>query len=384
MHKTNNHNPQKKERKMSAKAKRTKVKGYAGIYKIEWTDKNAVAKVKFGFQVMVNGNRVSQNDFDTVEQALSGKLTRMAKLAKTNGNESTLSLESVIDKKVEYSIDIMKRRDSHRDVYESLKNGMSKELLDTPFAKIKEQQMFDFIYGIKGNGTGRRTTKRLLTSVFKFARSKMQPRIKNDAMRDIDTPVVDSTRKHCPTFAELEILFADMPQDTRDIYEGCFILGARSGYADESGFSSITWSDIDFEKSMVSVAHHKNKRSERTVYQVPMGEKLKEILMRRKAQKDNRTDLVFFKLNGNNGTEPRKISNNDDSVLKRHCRNVGIKEFSMGALRNARAGHLLDTMKADLYHIQSWLGHKNLDTTIRYLESMGLNVKAQDLTHLAI
>lgn len=372
---------------MSAKKpQREKVKNQQGIYKITWTDTNGIKKVKFGYQVMVNGKRVSKNDFATVEEALAAKLERMKELTRSNGNGGQISFEALFDRHIEHGVTVMQRRDGFVKEYNALKKRFPDTVLSKRAVDVTVEDAQRVVDQAKGNGDGKKRVHAQIKAIFNHLVKVLK--INHNPVLEIPTPKTNKKTtaekngmKYCPPKEHIEMLAKIMTQEQHDFYVAMFICAARAGYsADESGFASMTWADVDFDNEAVYIHNFKNGGREASVaksVKLQMVDSLREILERRLAHKKADTDLVFYRMHKKTG-ETRKWSGNDDVAvdgLKALCRQLDIKEFSAGALRNARAGYLFD-MGVGVRVIQQILGHTDLEMTFRYLESLGKSVNA--------
>ncbi len=118
--------------------------------------------------------------------------------------------------------------------------------------------------------------------------------------------------------------------------------------------AEICWSWIDFNNNTIKVPAEQYKT--RKDVTIPLHPKLKHIL--REYRKENDSDPVF----------PKKSLNAIRNMLRNHCKKAGINTngVDLHALRHTFASSLLNA-GTRIEVISMLLGHKNIETTQKYL-----------------
>ncbi len=186
---------------------------------------------------------------------------------------------------------------------------------------------------------------------------------------DIEMPKVGNTLpRNILSESEISLLlnsiYMNSPLNIRDkaIMEVLYSTGIRI-----SECINLQISDILEEEGLIRITQGKGKKDRI----IPIGEtalkflkyyilEARPQLMRDEAESDNK---IFLNYTG------RKFafSGNMNPILRKHFKNAGIKKkISCHAFRHTCATHMLKG-KASIRHVQEQLGHKNLNTTQKYL-----------------
>jgi site-specific recombinase XerD len=125
---------------------------------------------------------------------------------------------------------------------------------------------------------------------------------------------------------------------------------------------NLKWQDIDFEREIIHIKKSKSNKH-RIIFLHP---KIRELLK----EFGNRKGLILISERGNKYNE-RTIQ----QIVKKAAEKGKIKKKATPhTLRHSFATHLLEA-GADIRHIQSLLGHKNLQSTQIYTHIANKNIK---------
>jgi len=136
--------------------------------------------------------------------------------------------------------------------------------------------------------------------------------------------------------------------------------------------NQLTWDDVSFEKRLVTLWTRKRKGGNREPREVPMVQKLYDILEYRYRHRDTQLPWVFWHTYWSRQTggwvkgpyaDRKKLM----SIL---CAKAKVKYFRYHALRHLTAS-ILDDLGVPIGIIQRILGHQNRRTTEIYLHSIG-------------
>jgi integrase/recombinase XerD len=159
---------------------------------------------------------------------------------------------------------------------------------------------------------------------------------------------------------ELETFFAACNPEERLWFEFFLMAGMR-----EQEVMYTYWSDVNLTSSTVRVSHKPDRGWTPKMYkerEIPIPAKLVVSLKARKAKSDKTCGLVF-------PTSGCNVKLDFLDCLKRVAERAGLnpEHFWLHKLRATFATwHLWNGV--DLRTVQSWLGHKDLESTMRYLK----------------
>jgi integrase len=136
--------------------------------------------------------------------------------------------------------------------------------------------------------------------------------------------------------------------------------------------NALTWDDVDFDRKLVTLWTRKRKGGNREPRDVPMIQKLYDILKFRSDARKDDLPWVFWHSYWSRKTGrwvkgpygERKV------LMKRLCDTAGVRYFRYHALRHLTAS-MLDGLGIPIGVIQRILGHQNRRTTEIYLHTVG-------------
>ena len=235
----------------------------------------------------------------------------------------------------------------------------------TDIEKIEEQHVRSFIYSLNELYSAQ-TQSRILSSLNTFySYLLLENIVENNPIQFIEHPKVS---RKLPVYLTLEEIEEVLDQINRNTYEGdrnyvilecLYSFGLRV-----SEVISLKLSDVFFEEGFIRVYGKGNK--ERLV---PMAGQTSDLLKsyikytRPELVNDNHvTDVLFLNRRGKALTRAMIFT-----VVKNAARMSSIeKEISPHTFRHSFATHLLEN-GANLFAIQSMLGHESITTTEIYL-----------------
>ncbi len=166
--------------------------------------------------------------------------------------------------------------------------------------------------------------------------------------------------KYVPSKDDVEKVFAAATQQERDILTFISYTGARL-----SEVLNLKWEDVS--DGSIRLWTHKSRNGSKTSRLVPVGHTLRDVLTRLHPLSEG-SPYVFV-----NPATHGPYRRNQPSIcrmLKRLCREAGVREFGFHALRHYFASMLVSTNKVTLCDIQHMLGHQRATTTDTYLHSL--------------
>lgn len=159
---------------------------------------------------------------------------------------------------------------------------------------------------------------------------------------------------------ELDALFAACNDEERLWFEFFLMTGMR-----EQEVMHTFWKDVNFNASTISVSHKPSLNWTPKSYKartVPVPAKLVKILKARKAKAEPGCPLVF-------STSGCRVKRDFWDCLKAVVRRTGLEEekFWLHKFRSTFATRML-WAGIDLRTVQLWLGHSDIESTMRYLK----------------
>ena len=208
---------------------------------------------------------------------------------------------------------------------------------------------------------------RYLRSLFNFAMHPTRDWMDQNPTRGIDFFPVEKRIKYIPPKEDvLRVIMAADP-DTQDYLWTIALTMGRMGE-----INRLTWQDVNFQSRCVILYTRKKKGGHLTPRQIPMTEKLYDLLSRRYQNRDKRIPWVFWHRYWNRkaGDWAEGPYKERKRIMKSLCGKAGVKYFRYHALRHFGAS-LLDSANVPIGSIQRLLGHENRSTTEIYLHSIG-------------
>ncbi|MGA1869035.1 MAG: tyrosine-type recombinase/integrase [bacterium] len=138
------------------------------------------------------------------------------------------------------------------------------------------------------------------------------------------------------------------------------------------GINSLTWDDVNLERKYVTLYTRKKRGGHLTPRNVPMTEKLCEILARRYSKRDKTKPWVFVNsyVDWKSGEKKEGPFKYRKTILRTLCKKVGVRDFRFHALRHTGAS-IMEKNNVPIGTIQRILGHEHRSTTEIYLHSIG-------------
>lgn len=146
----------------------------------------------------------------------------------------------------------------------------------------------------------------------------------------------------------------------RPFFLALFSLAARLGEV-----NNLKWEDVNFEKHQVSLWTRKGDGTPRAQVK-PLNAELHQELLRLYNKKSG----AWVFPNPDTG-EPYR---NRRKQIRNACRDAGVPYYSWHCIRHHVASLMADTYKESLPTIQKLLGHQNVNTTARYVQSLSQDV----------
>ena len=190
----------------------------------------------------------------------------------------------------------------------------------------------------------------------------------NDSPADgIDFLPVEKRKKYVPPMEDVLNVINTADPDTQDYLWVMVLTAARMNEVNQ-----LSWDDVDFENRSVTLWTRKKRYGNRESRDIPMVQKLHDILSYRFKNRDPDKPWVFWHRYWSRAAgefvEGPYIERK--KVMKALCEKAGVRYFRFHPFRHFTAS-ILDDLGIPIGTIQRILGHENRKTTEGYLHSIG-------------
>jgi integrase len=178
---------------------------------------------------------------------------------------------------------------------------------------------------------------------------------------------IEKRKKYVPSRDDIQKVISVADPDTQQYLWTILLTAGRVGE-----INGLTWEDVNFSKRCVTLWTRKRKGGNRESRDVPMVQKLYDILWYRFERRNAGMPWIFWHTYWS-----RKLGRNVQGrygarkkIMKSLCKKAKVKYFRFHALRHLTAS-ILDDLGIPIGVIQRILGHQNRRTTEIYLHSVG-------------
>jgi len=317
-----------------------------GRYYVEWYEKGARKREPAGTTV-AHALEVQRRRRHMVE----GQALGLVAVAPAVVADSERPLRPLIDRHLD-QIQTLKKPNTYRK-YQAVLDRFSEYFPDRTFEGVSFENLNDFIIHLKKGGMEANTVLHNVVIIAQFfkrnGRSGIMQRLQ---LPERSTPLPREYRN-----ADLAKFFAVCDERERTLFSTFLMTGFR-----EQELMYLFWSDVNLDLRTVRVTAKRDlafspKRWEER--EVPITSKLAEFL-----SNHPRTSNVRFVF-------PSPTGNREQHMLD-HCKAIALRagldpsSFDLKTFRSTYATRMLRS-GFDVRTVQHWMGHKSLETTMRYL-----------------
>lgn len=239
-----------------------------------------------------------------------------------------------------------------------------------PIEDLTQAQVDSFLrheQNIRGEKTANRALVELKT-LFNWACKKHM--CDNNPFRALERFPEISFIRRVPTLSEIEAVKNLATRDQLDFIEVLLHTGARL-----SEVCALTWDDINFQNSTITLWTRKRKGGNLEPGVLPMSRLLSAVLLARMQRRETTTTSVF------SGRSGRQFTRNSvRRLIPDLCKAAQVSPpFTAHSLRHWFATMLKDSGRANPFQIQHALRHKNLTTTEKYLHELSIDRSVADI-----
>jgi len=240
-----------------------------------------------------------------------------------------------------------------------------------PCSEITEDMVEEFVIerSSVSNDTANKEI-RYLRATFNFGKKKKKWIIVNPADGVEFFPNTEKKpKKYVPPPEDIDkvINIADPDSDKQD-----YLWTIRETMARVSEINRLEWDDVHFKERYVTLYTRKKEGGNLTDRDVPMTEKLFEVLSHRYQERDETKPWVFWHRYWSKKEKRFKEGPYQDrkKFMKTLCKQAGVPYFRFHPFRHSGAS-VMDENHVPIGSIQRILGHENRRTTEIYLHSLG-------------
>jgi integrase len=206
---------------------------------------------------------------------------------------------------------------------------------------------------------------RYLRAAFNFGKKKEL--IDVNPTQGIEFLPIEKKIKYVPPSQDIDKIINVADPDTQD-----YLWTVRETMARVSEINRLTWDDVNLKARYVVLYTRKKRGGHLTPREVPMTDKLHEVLSNRFSKRDESKPWVFwhtYKSEKNGGFVSGPYQDRK-RLMWNLCEKADVKYFRYHAMRHAGAS-IMDNSNVPIGAIQKILGHENRTTTEIYLHSFG-------------
>jgi integrase len=184
---------------------------------------------------------------------------------------------------------------------------------------------------------------------------------------DIEFLPVEIKKKYVPSKDDVLKVISVADPDTQQYLWTILLTGGRVGE-----INGLSWEDVNFTERYVTLWTRKRKGGNREPRDVPMVQKLYDILWHRFERRNTDMPWVYWHTYWSRklGQNIQGRYNDRKKIMKSLCNEARVKYFRFHPFRHLTAS-ILDDLGVPIGVIQRILGHQNRRTTEIYLHSVG-------------
>ena len=322
-----------------------------GRYYVEWYDEGARRREQAGSTVAqaLEVQRRKKHQIDGLQLGLvsTRKLAPPPPVPIDAGRALRVLINRYLDQ-----VDTLKKPNTYRK-YEAVLDRFADYFKDRQFESVSTDELNDFVVHLKKSGMEANTVLHNVVIIAQFFKRSGRGGI----MRQLHLPERTTSLPVAYTDEELEKFFLACDDFHRALYSTFLMTGFR-----EQEVMYLFWSDLNLNLRTARVTSKRDigftpKRCEER--EVPITAQLVDLLRNHPHRPG--CSFVF----------PSPAGNREQHMLD-HCKAVAgaagldTKKFDLKTFRSTYATRMLRS-GFDVRTVQHWMGHKSLETTMRYL-----------------
>jgi len=322
------------------------------------------------FDFILKGTRHTEAWFKTKNDARKAEFERREELGKPVSRETTptdMGFLDLVNRRLDHVRDY--NSDRHYTDYRYLANRWTQRWGHLRCREITEEMIRDFV--VERSSVSSHTANkeiRYLRATFNFGGKKKGWIDVNPAQRVEFFPNKGKKkRKYIPTPEVIDRVISLADEDTQD-----YLWVIRETMARVSEVNRLEWDDVHLDERYLTLHTRKKKGGNLTPRDVPMTDRVYEVLKGRYRNRDGTKPWVFWHRywSAKEGKFMEGPYQDRKKFMKKLCKDAGVPYFRFHPLRHSGAS-VMDTNHVPIGSIQRILGHENRKTTEIYLHSIG-------------
>ncbi|WP_319470672.1 tyrosine-type recombinase/integrase [uncultured Pseudodesulfovibrio sp.] len=326
----------------------------------------------YRFDFMAKGKRHTKAWFKTKRAAKAAEAEKRKEVKRqlAMAAQGDMDLLDMLNLRLDYLLE-RAYSDSHYKKSKYAAQRLLDYLGNVPCSTITRLMADDFLMGrVKANGpvAGNNDLK-VIRAAFSWAMKRGQRFIQENPFAGLESFPSDKPKekKLTPTSAELDRIIEAAKPENR-----AYLWVLRETLARSIEVHRLKWKRVNFKDRYVELKTYKNKNREPVLRQVPMTDKLYEVLSELYTERDPDKEWVFWTRGYNPKTrkmEEGPYKKGRYKMLKTTCENAKVDYYSFHRFR-ASGASVMDNNGALLPGIQRVLGHADRRSTEIYLERL--------------
>ncbi|SOB58494.1 Integrase [Pseudodesulfovibrio profundus] len=326
----------------------------------------------YRYDFMVKGKRHTKAWFKTKRAAKAAEAEKRKEVKAQLAMEAQgdMALLDLLNLRLDYMLD-RAYSESHYIKTKYAAQRLLDYLGNVPCSTITRLKADEFLMALvkKSTPVAGNNDLKVLRAAFSWAMKRGQHFIQNNPFAGLETFPNDKPKekKRTPTSDELDrIIEAAKPKHR------AYLWVLRETLARSIEVHRLKWKRVNFEERYVELKTFKNKNREPVLREIPMTDKLYEVLLDLYNERDPDKEWVFWRRAYNAKTKrmeegPYKCGRY--TMLQNTCKRAGVDYYSFHRFR-ASGASVMDNHGALLPGIQRVLGHADRRSTEIYLEKL--------------
>jgi integrase len=315
------------------------------------------------YDFTLNGKRHTETWFKTKKEARKAEEEKRQELSKP---VEMITTDTAFLDLVNRRLDYVKayNSDSHYDDSVVFARRWVNQWGDFPCSEVTTEAIETFLLNRKEVSVATANKElRLLKAMFNFGLKKKLVRF--NPTTGIESFPEEKRVRYVPPLEDINKVLSAADRDTNDYL---WLIGDTLARMNE--INRLSWPDIDFANTTITLYTRKKKGGHLTPRQVPMTADVFKILIRRYHHRDESKPWVFWHRykSRKTGTWVEGPFNKRNKLMPKLCTKAKVKRFGFHALRHAGAS-LMAENNVPIGAIQTILGHENRSTTEIYVHT---------------
>ncbi|MBV1765952.1 MAG: site-specific integrase [Pseudodesulfovibrio sp.] len=326
----------------------------------------------FRYDFMVKGKRYTKAWFRTKREAQAAQAQRKKEVAKADkmAERNDMGLLDMLNRR----LDTLQERSFSTQYYKNTRYAaqrLLKHFGDVPCSTITSRMADDYLLSRSRSSTplAANADLLLLRATFAWAMKRGQRFIADNPFAGLESfpSHLAEKKRRTPDSQTLDrIIAAAKPEDHP------YLWVIRETLARSVEVHRLKWKRVNFEDRYVELKTFKNKDRKPVLRQVPMTDKLYEVLSELYARRDPEKEWVFWCRSYSHKLKRMvdgPYTKGRYTMLKTACRKAGVGYYSFHRFR-ASGASVMDNNGALISGIQHLLGHADRRSTEIYLEKL--------------